>query len=347
MTAIPKPVVVRLGGPPDIVGAMPSFIGFHPSESLVVMCLHGPRKRNGLTMRFDLPEPRHHRSMVSEVATRVTRERAGSVILVCYTAAGDVDGKLPRADLVEGVVQHLVARDVGVVEALLVRAGRWFSYTCTEPCCPRSGTPVPESPTGAAARFASEVALNGRAVLPDRDALAASVRGPVALRRTALRQIYDRVADDIDAELAEGDVVSFADRTIALARTALDAYVEGRRDLGDADAIRIVLGLHDKTSRDELATWGIDDNAGELVVLLTDLAQRALDEHAAPVCTVLASVAYQMGGGPLVSVALERALCCDPGYTMARILAAMLHGQVKPAELRSLSRKIRRDHRRS
>ena len=80
------------------------------------------------------------------------------------------------------------------------------------------------------------------------------MRGPVALRRMALRQLYDRVADDIAAELAEGDVVSFANRTIALARTILDAYVEGRRDLGDADAIRIVLGLHDKTSRDELAT---------------------------------------------------------------------------------------------
>ena len=77
MTTIPKPVVVRLGGPPDIVGAMPSFIGFHPSESLVVMCLHGPRKRNGLTMRFDLPEPRHRQSMVSEVATRVTRSGPG------------------------------------------------------------------------------------------------------------------------------------------------------------------------------------------------------------------------------------------------------------------------------
>ncbi len=343
MTAPSKPVVVKLGTPPDIVGALPSFIGFHPSESLVVMCLHGPRKRNGLTMRFDLPEARHHRAMVSEITARVTRERAGSAIVVCYTAAPDADGQLPRADLVERQVRHLSSRDIEVVEALLVRAGRWFSYTCTEPCCPTSGTPIPESPTGAAARFASEVALQGRAVLPDRETLAASVRGPVALRHVGLAQTYDRVAADVAGELADGDVESFAARTVSLAREALDGYVEGRRDLTDDDAARIVLGLHDKPSRDELTTWGIDDHADELVVLLTDLAQRAPDEEAAPVCTVLASVVYQQGGGALASVALERALRCDPGYTMARMLAAMLHGQVEPAELRSLSRTVRRD----
>ncbi|HEX6577180.1 MAG TPA: DUF4192 family protein, partial [Jiangellaceae bacterium] len=71
-----------------------------------------------------------------------------------------------------------------------------------------------------------------------------------------------------------------------------------------------------------------------------------LDEHAAPVCTVLASVAYQQGDGALAGVALERALRCDPGYTMARMLATMLHGQIKPARLRSLSRTVRRDLRR-
>ena len=105
--------------------------------------------------------------------------------------------------------------------------------------------------------------------------------------------------------------MSFANRTMVLARTILDAYVEGRRDLGDADAIGSCSACTTRPP-DELATKGIDDNVDELVVLLTDLAQRALDEHAAPVCTVLASVAYQTGGGPLVSVAIERALCCDP-----------------------------------
>jgi Domain of unknown function (DUF4192) len=346
MAATPKRVVVKLGTPADIVGAMPSFIGFHPSESLVVMCLHGPRRRNGLTMRFDLPAVRHHRSMAFDITTRVTKERAGSVILVCYTAAVDVDGDLPRADLVERLGRQLGVCDIGTVEALLVRDGRWFSYTCREPCCPPGGTPVPHSPTGAAARFASEAALNGRAVLPDREALAASVRGPVSLRRIALTQVYERVAADVAAEFARCDVVSFADRAVALARTALAAYVEGRRDLDDDTAARIVLGLHDKPSRDELTTWGIDDHVDELVVLLTDLAQRTLDDHAAPVCTILASVAYQQGDGALAGVALERALRCDPGYTMAQMLAAMLHGQVRPARLRSLSRSVRRDLRR-
>jgi Domain of unknown function (DUF4192) len=79
---------------------------------------------------------------------------------------------------------------------------------------------------------------------------------------------------------------------------------------------------------------------------LTELAQRALDEDAAPVCTVLASVVYQHGGGPLVSMALERALRSDPGYEMARLLETMLCSQLPPARVRALIRDTRAEVRR-
>jgi Domain of unknown function (DUF4192) len=43
MSAAARPVVVKFSSPVDIVGAIPSMLGFHPAESLVVMCLRGPR----------------------------------------------------------------------------------------------------------------------------------------------------------------------------------------------------------------------------------------------------------------------------------------------------------------
>ena len=39
--------MVRISGPADILGVLPYRIGFHPSESLVVVCLEGPRAATG------------------------------------------------------------------------------------------------------------------------------------------------------------------------------------------------------------------------------------------------------------------------------------------------------------
>src|SRR5690606_5250212 len=132
MTHTQKPVVVKLSTPPNIVGAIPSFIGFHPEESLVVICLRGPRKRNGLIMRTDLPRKDDTRPYAGEIAKRAAADGADGVILVIYTAAADHDGDLPRRDLVVALLEELDSRDIGYTELLLVRDGKWSSYTCAQ-----------------------------------------------------------------------------------------------------------------------------------------------------------------------------------------------------------------------
>ena len=74
------------------------------------------------------------------------------------------------------------------------------------------------------------------------------------------------------------------------------------------DAVRILVGLEDKFARDELLTWALDGNPEELVVFLSALARCALADNAAPICSALACVAYQMGNGALANIAVERAL---------------------------------------
>jgi Domain of unknown function (DUF4192) len=328
-TTTTRPVVVTFGSPTEIVGMIPSMLGFHPTDSWVVMCLHGPRRRTGLTMRFDLVDAQHDQVLAVEAARRVAAEKAAATLLVCFTEAADDADRLPRAGLIDELAGQLLRRGIEVAEALLVRAGRWFSYTCSRPCCPRDGTPIPAVPEGAAARYDAERVLEGRAVLPSRETLEASVRPPVALRRIALAQVYDRVSTAVVNEIVSDGPGAFRRRTVALARSVLNGFVDGRREISDEDAARIVLGLRDKVARDELATWALDGRTDELIAFLSDLAQRAFDEDAAPVCTVLASVTYQVGGGPLTTIALERARRRDPGYEMARLLEAMLHGQLR------------------
>jgi Domain of unknown function (DUF4192) len=346
MNAPARPVVLKFGSPVDIVGAIPSLLGFHPAESVVVMCLCGPRRRTGLTMRFDLVDPRLDKAFATEIVRRVAAERADAAIMVCYTEATNGPDRLPRTGLVDEIGVLLLRRGIEVAEALLVRAARWFSYLCSQPCCPPEGIPIPTVAEGVVAQLEAERVFSGRAMLGSREDVETSVRGPVALRRIALEQVYDRVGEAVVAEITGDGAGAFRRRTVAVARSAFDRYIDGNGDLDDAEAARIVLGLRDKIARDELTTWTLDGRIDELIGFLTQLAQRALDEDAAPICTVLASAVYQHGGGALASVALERALRSDPGYEMARLLETMLLGQLPPARLRAVIKDTRSEVRR-
>lgn len=341
MTTNPEPTVIKLRTPPDIVAAMPVLIGFHPSESLVLMCMHGERKRAGLTMRVDLPDPGDHDRFVAEMAARCAREKADAVIAVCYTEAPDTGHRLPRGDLVDTLLDELGRHGVGWIEAVLVRGGRWWLYRCGDDDCPPGGTPLPASPSSEIVALEARGALEGRAILPSREALAASIQGPEPTREIELAQVHLRTGQQFLAEVESDGADAVLGRTLSLARGALDRYLAGEHELSDDDAARILVGLEDRLARDALLTWALDGRIQELVVLLSDLARRSPDENAAPICTVLAAVAYQYGDGALASVALERALASEPGYELARLLDASLQNQVEPAEIRGMAQRTR------
>lgn len=56
------------------------------------------------------------------------------------------------------------------------------------------------------------------------------------------------------------------------------------------------------------------------------------DSHAAPALSVLASHAWWHGNGALARVALDRALRCDPGYRLARLLRLMVDQGISPTD---------------
>lgn len=346
MTSNEEPTVVKLSRPPDIIAAMPVFVGFHPAESVVLMCLRGPRGRSGLTIRVDLPEPRYHRALAADLAARATRDNADAVIVVCYTDELDDGSELPRHDLIDLMLEELERLGLGWGEVLLVRSGRWWSYLCTDECCPREGTPVLAQTSSEVVALEARSALEGRAILASREELEASIRGPVAARRAVLVAAHESAGNAfIDEVLADGADAAL-NRTLELARSVFDRYVAGEHGLTDEEAARILVGLEDRLARDALLTWALDDHLQELIVLLSHLARCALDDNAAPVCTALAAVAYQSGGGALAGIALDRALASDPDYELARLLDAALRNQVEPTEIRAMARRTREDLRR-
>lgn len=330
-----------MSSPSDIVAALPVMLGFHPAESLVVMCLRGPRRRNGLTMRIDLPDPEHYAAVADDLAHRAERDGAATVVGVCYTAGQDVDGELPRRALIDALASALTRRGIDWLELLLVRAGRWYSYVCTKECCPREGTAIEATPNGEMLALEARAALEGHAVLGSREELEASIRGPVAVREAVLRDSYQRIGESFYDEVRVRGADHALERTLELARTAYERFVGGDHALADDDAIRILVGLEDKFARDALLTWVLDGHPEELIIFLSALARCALDENAAPVCSALACVAYQVGNGALANVAVDRALLSEPDYSLARLINASLQAQIEPAEIRAMAKRTR------
>lgn len=336
---------MKISGPADILGVLPHRLGFHPSESLVVVCLEGPRKRDRLVMRSDLPDTAFDDVLAQDMADRVRHAGSSNAVLVCYTDAPSPGRDLARAPLMDSLVERLAAYDIGVVEALLVRGGRWWSYQCSDQaCCPASGSPLPSELTPAARHYAAESVRQGTVLLSDRAALEGSIEPARNRVASAVRAQAARTAEDsVLAALARDGVAAPGCLALATLRRLVAEWSSGRREVSPEEAALVALGLRDKLARDEAMTMVLDCDAGLLVALLTDLVSRVDGSDAAPVCTLLAWTAYSQGGGALATVAAERALRCSPGYELALLVLESMSRMVGPDMIREVAEQVRDD----
>ena len=333
--------VVSVSGLTEMLSVIPYMVGFHPYESMVVICLHGQRQRSGLVLRIDLPELGDQTRWIDELVARAAQQCADGVLLVCYSNRAGAGGERPWQSLADRLSAAFERRTIRVAEAALVQEGRWFSFTCRDPgCCPPGGIELPEAPRGAAAQFGAEAALAGRRVFASRADLEATVSGPPADRLAEVRQLFSSAAQALHDEYAAGGTQRAQERTVELTEALAAAYAAGERALRGEEAARICLGLDDPPARDQVAALPVLDRSSWLA-LLADLARLVPDEAAAPVCTVLAWAAYQHGEGALANVALDRALTCRPGYSMAKMLRDSLDRQVSPELIRAVARTVR------
>jgi hypothetical protein len=142
-TSVSSRPVVRLTTPGELVASVPALCGFPPQESVVVLSLRGPRRRLGLTVRVDLPPPTARPDPVPELADllaeRVAADGGSAGALLVFSAHR-------RPELVAAYLQACAASGTTLDQALHVAGGRWTSYTCRGPCCPRAGARCPSCP---------------------------------------------------------------------------------------------------------------------------------------------------------------------------------------------------------
>ncbi|WP_213004560.1 DUF4192 domain-containing protein [Paractinoplanes toevensis] len=317
-------IIVRT--PAEAVAFTPYVLGFHPSDSLVVLGLSG--KVVVVGVRYDLPPPA---AAFDEVAQVIAHQGAPEVMVLGY-------GK-PRlvTPAVLGLVGALAPVGVRVREALRVTDGRWWSYSCSdETCCPAEGTPCRSD-------LAAEAVYRGMVALPDRKALVARVasatgairRDMAAATERARSRFTDLTGADVEAGRG-GQLIRKAGRQAI--REAERVARGGGMPSHDGIAWLGVLLVRPVVLDYALARSGPDDWRlrlwGEVVRLVEP-------EYAPGPACLLAFAAWRSGDGALARVAVDRALKQEPTHRMAAVLDRLLGLGIGPQALVDLRAPVR------
>jgi hypothetical protein len=334
------PYRVRVSDPGELAAAVPQLLGFRPRESVVLIGLGGVRGNQvGLTVRGDIPPPGSEPALARALSRSVGTGGPEAVVVALVSEAPDYpDGvaggpDLPHRGLLRDLTIALALDGIAVRTSLLIRGGRWWSYECSEACCrPGAGTALPAGVTALeAASVASGVVVeNGREALERRlapDPGRADTAG-------ACRRLADARGS------ATGDVRGPADDWTAILealRRCAPGAPPGAARLPDELVARVVWALrHEPTIRDRALVLALGDDASAAEALWIQCTRRAPQPLDAAPATLVAVCAWLRGDGAMANVALERALCSDPGNRLARLLAPALDACLHPAELRRL-----------
>ena len=325
---------LRIKSPADLLALVPSVLGFHPDESIVLVVTAG--EAGQLHARLDLP--RDEEEVVETVRVlrnAVSRAEARQVALIAYC----VDEE-PTRQVVDLLVLELELCGVDVMCAIRADGERWFSLDCVDGCCPLDGRRYDVS----SHPFTAQAVLDGRVTYESREALADSL-----------------VGTDLDALEAVGESVDEAMRRLSAAarhplglespdatrrhlvtegywvRERVRRYLRTREPLDDHDAGRLLVAITVIEVRDVAWAEMNRSNASTHVELWRGLVCRTPPDLLAAPSALLAFAAWQAGDGALAWCAVERCQEAAPDYGMAALVSQALAAAVHPSAWEPIS----------
>ncbi|MFV2119352.1 DUF4192 domain-containing protein, partial [Streptomyces sp. Act-28] len=356
---------ITLRGPAELADALPYLIGFHPTDSVVLLALHGEHGRFGGRLRLGIPRSPHEWAPVADQLAECLIEgceRRGSrpdgiVVFLCRDPAEGESGRRVMERLrpfAQKLRTACGALDVPVYEALCLSDGRFWSYCCPDSdCCPPDGTALAPPGTSVMAAAAAYAGIHVRGSLRDMEA---RLR-PRTARATVVGQ--ERALDAASAALVHrildtGACKEVREDTIRLARVLVGRLADhpplADQDASDTrddalitheEAAELIVGLQDRRTRDRAAEWMEGAEADHALRLWRALARRCVGvygEHAAAPLTLAGWVAWSTADEPGARVALGLALEADPEYVFARLLHQACNEQLDPEALRECLR---------
>lgn len=324
MTTAPRPTILTAHGPEDLAALAPIMLGFHPSESIVLLTFRDPGAppRGTFHARVDLPATAADRREVFETLSgAMLRNRLTSAAIVLYAADADEARRIGR-----DLVAHLNRRGIVVVDVVRVHDGRWS--------LPLEGDDDGAPLDLAAHRFTARRVFEGHVVQPSRDAVAATLAAGEASDRAD-------VATEIEVARTRLGVLVCEPAAVRAEALWLQQWVRDRlRNRGAArahrpvpvdEAARVLVACAVDALRDVAWAEITRGNAPRAVELWRDLVRRAPEGLLAPVASLVAFAAWAEGDGALAWCGVDRALADDPDYVLARVVGELLTAAMPPS----------------
>ncbi|MBB5937558.1 DUF4192 domain-containing protein [Streptomyces zagrosensis] len=351
---------ITLRSPAELADALPYLLGFYPTDSVVMIALHGERGRFGGRLRLGIPTtPQDWPAICDQLAECLiagSRQRGhqitGVVLFLCQDPARDESGQQVMERL-RPLAQRLRlacgALEAPIYEALCISEDTFWSYCCPDQrCCPPQGTPLVLPGTSAMAAAAAYAGIQVRGSLRQMEDRLAPLSAP---RAPEQEQALDEAATALVPKmLGDADRATVRGKTLNVAGQVLERFkkaepVTGCSAADDRDdhllqhdeAAEIILGIQDRATRDRAAEWMEGPEAAPALRLWRALARRcvgAYADHAAAPLTLAGWVAWSLGDEPEARVALSRALHADPDYVFARLLHQACNEGIDPEPLR-------------
>ena len=312
----------------DLITAIPFLIGFHPTESIVLISIKD--EAIGLAMRIDLPQ--HLGSdEIDLLAHHFLREEADAALLVAYMPDCRDDGDSLLISLGAGLIRN----GIDIQESLVVRSGRYRSIICRdESCCSPQGKSLPdiESTEIAAEHVVAGIPMPYASIEELKETLAADPSSLDLEWSDLVGQFF--IAEDSESlqELRRDGIETmdllFDD--FRMGRGASEALLVARMigRMSDVQVRDYALGVHSEDTFDIYFT------------MWRELLRLAPRGYVAPIACIVAAMSYESGDGALAQKALDRALVDDERYPLAGLLRRVFNAGWPPESFAQMRREL-------
>lgn len=310
----------------DLITAVPFLIGFHPTDSLVLISVRDGAI--GVAMRIDLPTSMNSNE-IDLLAHHFIRDEANGALLVAYMPENRSDGD----SLLISVGAGLIRNGIDIQESLLISGGRYRSIICRDiNCCPNGGKLLPaiEESTIAAEHVIAGIPMPYGDISELIDSIAADPQ--------SLSKNWMSIVENFRVDENAANITALRRDGVEAMELLLDEFRIGRGPIEQILVARVIGRMSDVQIRDYAMGVHQEDTYDLYFTMWRELLRLAPSGFIAPIACIVAAMAYENGDGALAQRALDRAVTDDASYPLAALLRRVFNAGWPPqsfAQMRS------------